>query len=180
VTDAEGAPKGRNAMRKITAQPLTREAFAPFGDVLDTGGDTHFPINAGKCERYHDLATAEAAGPNARVILSIFRGSAYDFPLKLTMVERHPFGSQAFMPLSPRPFLVVVCHDGPEGPGEPHAFLTAPGQGVNYPRNRWHAVLTPIGAPQDFLVVDRAGDGGNLEEFHFAEPYEIHLPGGGE
>jgi ureidoglycolate hydrolase len=62
------------------------------------------------------------------------------------MVERHPFGSQAFMPLSPAPFLVVVCPDeGPDGPGQPHAFLTRPGQGVNYHRNVWHAVLTPIG-----------------------------------
>ena len=61
-------------------------------------------------------------------------------------------------------------------PGKPHAFLTQPGQGVNYPRNRWHGVLTPIGEAQDFLVVDRGGDGNNLEEFFFAEPYEIHLP----
>ncbi|TIP62049.1 ureidoglycolate lyase, partial [Mesorhizobium sp.] len=97
------------------------------------------------------------------VLISMVRGTPYDFPLKLTMVERHPFGSQAFIPLSPRPFLVVVCHDGVDGPGEPHAFLTAPEQGVNYPRNRWHGVLTPIGEAQDFLVVDRGGDGANLE-----------------
>ena len=63
-----------------------------------------------------------------------------------------------------------------DGPGEPHAFVTAPGQGVNYPRNRWHGVLTPIGEDQDFLVVDRGGDGVNLEEYFFDEPYEIHLP----
>ena len=56
-----------------------------------------------------------------------------------------------------------------------HAFLTQPGQGVNFPRNLWHGVLTPIGEPQDFLVVDRTGDGKNLEEHHFTEPYEIHL-----
>jgi len=163
--------------RIITAQPLTRESFAPFGDVIDTGGDNHFPINGGRCERYHDLARVEAAGDDARVLMSIFKGTPYAFPLKLTMVERHPFGSQAFMPLSPRPFLVVVCLDGAEGPAEPHAFLTAPGQGVNYPRNLWHGVLTPIGEKQDFLVVDRGGGGINVEEFHFSHPYEIHLPG---
>ena len=162
--------------RVIIAVPLTREAFAPYGDVIETDGATHYPINNGKCERYHDLATVEAAGPGARAIVSIFKGTPYQLPLKLTMVERHPFGSQAFMPLSPAPFLVVVCHDGPNGPGEPHAFVTAPGQGVSYPRNRWHAVLTPIGARQDFLVVDRGGDGDNLEEHLFDEPYEIHLP----
>ncbi|MFH2015203.1 MAG: ureidoglycolate lyase [Pseudomonadota bacterium] len=162
--------------RTLTARLLTREAFARFGDVLDTGGANHYPINAGKCERYHDLATAEATGTDARVILSIFRGTPYPFPLELMMMERHPFGSQAFMPLSPRPFLVVVADDDGGAPGEPRAFVTAPGQGVNYPRNLWHAVLTPIGAPQDFLVVDRAGAEKNLEEHHFDEPWTIHLP----
>ncbi|MBX3530452.1 MAG: ureidoglycolate lyase [Rhizobiaceae bacterium] len=163
-------------MKRLVARPLTREAFAAFGEVIDDTGTNRFYINGGKAERIHDLATAEATGPNARVILSLFRGTPYDFPLTLRFVERHPFGSQAFVPLSPAPFLVVVCADTPDGPGEPQAFITAPGQGVNYPRGRWHAVLTPIGANQDFLVVDRTGDGNNLEEFHFAEPYEVQLP----
>lgn len=162
--------------RIITAQPLTREAFAPFGDVLDTDWANHYPINNGKCERYHDLAKVEAEGPNARVLISIFCGTPYDLPLKLTMVERHPFGSQAFMPLSPAPFLVIVCPDEPDGPGTPHAFISQAGQGVNYRRNLWHAVLTPIGAPQDFLVVDRGGDGSNLEEHYFDTPWEVRLP----
>ncbi len=162
--------------RTLTPRPLTREAFAPFGDVLDTNWRDHYPINGGRCERYHDLATAEATGSDARVILSIFRGTPYSFPLELKMMERHPFGSQAFMPLSPSPFLVVVAHDAAGKPAEPHAFVTAPGQGVNYPRNLWHAVLTPIGEPQDFLVVDRAGVEKNLEEHHLDEPWTIHLP----
>ena len=164
-------------MRKILAETLTREAFAEFGDVLDTEGGNHYPINGGRAERYHDLARVEAEGPNARVLISIIRGTPYSFPLKLTMVERHPFGSQAFMPLAPRPFVVVVCHDGENGPGTPHAFVTEPGQGVSYPRNTWHGVLTPFNEPQEFLVVDRGGDGSNLEEFFFDEPWEIHLPG---
>ena len=75
--------------RIITAIPLTREAFAPFGEVIEIGGDHHFPINGGKAERYHALATADATGPNARVLISTVRGTPYDFPLKLTMVERH-------------------------------------------------------------------------------------------
>ena len=127
----------------IIAQPLTRENFAPFGDVIDAGGDLHYPINGGKTERYHALAKPEAIGPNGHVLISIGKATPYGFPLKLAMVERHPLGSQAFIPLSPRPFLVVVCHDGKDGPGTPHAFVTQPGQGVNYPRNHWHGVLTP-------------------------------------
>jgi ureidoglycolate lyase len=162
--------------RIITAKPLTRESFAPFGDVIDAEGDSHYPINSGKTERYHALARPEAVGPGGHVLISIGKATPYEIPLKLTMVERHPLGSQAFMPLTPAPFLVVVCPDGPGGPGEPLPFLTAPGQGVNYARNVWHAVLTPIGTPQDFLVVDRGGDGTNLEEFVFETPWEIRLP----
>lgn len=165
-------------MTRIVARPLSRADFAPFGDVIEMEGAHHYPINGGRCERYHDLARVEAAGPNARVLISLFRGTPYDFPLKLAMVERHPLGSQAFIPLSPRPFLVAVCHDEDGRPGAPHAFVAGPGQGVNYPRNLWHAVLTPIGDIQDFAVVDRGGDGSNLEEFHFDVPYEIHLPAG--
>jgi ureidoglycolate lyase len=163
--------------RIITARPLTREAFAAFGDVIDAGSARqHYPINDGKAVRYHALARPEASGPNGHVLISIIRGTPYDFPLSLKMVERHPLGSQAFVPLSPRPYLVVVCHDHDGRPDEPNVFVTHPGQGVNYPANLWHAVLTPIGEDQDFLVVDRGGDGVNLEEHFFDEPYEIHLP----
>ena len=162
----------------IIAQPLTRDSFAPFGEVIEIGNGHHYPINGGKAERYHALATADATGPNARVLISTVRGSPYEFPLKLTMVERHPFGSQAFIPLQPRPFVVVVCHDEDGKPGTPYAFLTASGQGINYPRNAWHGVLTPIGEPQDFAIVDRGGDGANLEEFFFDEPYEVRYASG--
>ena len=160
----------------VVARPLTRAAFAAYGDVIDKDGDNHYPINAGKTERFHDLARVETTGPDARVLVSIFAGTPYDFPLRLCMVERHPLGSQAFMPLGGRPYLVVVCGNGPGGPQQPEAFVARGDQGVNYPANRWHAVLTPIRAPQDFLVVDRGGGGVNLEEFHFPEPYEIRLP----
>ena len=162
--------------KAIRAQLLTRDNFALFGDVIDASGDNHYPINAGKTERYHALARPEATVPGGHVLISLAKATPYEFPLKLTMVERHPLGSQAFVPLSPRPFLVVVCHDESGMPGTPHAFLTQPGQGVNYPCNSWHGVLTPIGEPQDFLIVDRGGAGNNLEVFFFPDAYEIHLP----
>ncbi|MBO6901592.1 MAG: ureidoglycolate lyase [Rhizobiaceae bacterium] len=163
-------------MKTILAEPLTRAAFAEFGDVLDMDGEAPRIINGGMTERFHGLAKVEAAGEEAGVLVSIFRGQPYEFPLRLKMVERHPLGSQAFMPLSPRPFLVAVCRDSPSGPLAPRAFLTRPGQGVNYRRNLWHAVLTPIVEAQDFLVVDRGGKGNNLEEHYFDEPYLIELP----
>lgn len=163
-------------MKRIEAEKLTRAAFAPFGDVIETEGAESFLINADKCRRFHDLASVETAGENSRVLINIFRGTPYALPLQLSMVERHPLGSQAFMPLSPAPFLVIVCPDENGRPGDPRAFLTHPGQGVNYARGTWHGVLTPIDAPQDFVVVDRGGDGNNLEEFHFQEPFEITVP----
>lgn len=158
----------------ITALPLTRAAFAPFGEVIEPDPARAYPINGGMCMRHHDLARVETADPADRVLISIFRARPYAFPLTLRLVERHPLGSQAFMPLSPHPFLVVVCPDDGGRPGAPHAFLTAQGQGVNYPRGLWHGVLTPMGAPQDFLVVDRAGKD-NTEEYVFPEPFTVRL-----
>lgn len=164
--------------RTITASLLNRESFAEFGDVIDKCGGVQYPINQGMTKRYHGLAATEVAGPDARVVISIAEGTPYRFPLKLALVERHPLGSQAFIPLGMRPFLVVVCGDDSAGPGQPLAFITQPGQGVNYRRNVWHGVLTPIGRMQDFLIVDREGAGTNLEVFEFPEPYDIQLPPG--
>ena len=163
-------------MTRITAQKLTRESFAGFGDVIDMGGDNHYPINGGRAERYHDLATAEATGLNARVLISMVRGTPYELPLKLSMVERHPFGSQAFYPLAQRPFLSIVCPDEGGIPGTPRAFMCSPGQGINMAMNTWHGVLTPLGEVSDFLIIDRGGDGNNLEEYFFDQPWIVVGP----
>lgn len=157
----------------MTIQPLTREAYALFGQVIEIDGAEHFPINKGMTERYHDLANVELAGPAARPLISIARGKPYALPLTLEMMERHPLGSQAFYPLSSRPFLSIVAPDEGGRPGTPRAFLCAPGQGVNMAMNVWHAVLTPLEAESDFLLIDRGGDGSNLEEHYFDEPWTI-------
>ncbi len=159
--------------RAVAIEKLTREAFAPFGQVIETDGAQHFPINAGRTERYHDLARIDLAGPNAHPLVSIFRGQPVALPYALTMVERHPLGSQAFHPLSGRPFLVIVAPDRDGTPDRPRAFSTRPGQGVNIAINTWHGVLTALGSESDFLVVDRGGDGNNLEEHFFDEPWVI-------
>lgn len=160
-------------MREILVQLLTREAFAPFGDVIEIEGAHSFPINHGMCTRYHDLAKVEATGEKARTLVSLLRGKPYELPLKLEMVERHPFGSQAFVPLSENPFLVVAAHEQPDGPSDPVAFLTKPGQGVNIYRNVWHGILTPLEGDSDFVVIDRGGDGINLQEYFYPEPFLI-------
>ncbi len=158
---------------EIRTEPLAREAFAPFGQVIETAGTTPYPINAGNCERYDDLARIELAGVHARPLISLMRARHFDLPLALTLMERHPLGSQAFYPLGPHPFLVVVAPDLSGTPGTPRAFLTGPGQGVNIAINTWHGVLTPLVADADFLCVDRGGDGNNLEEHRFAAPWLI-------
>lgn len=160
-------------MKRIPIQPLTREAFAPFGQVIEREGAPNFPINAGKCTRYHDLAKIETTGEKARPMISLLRGEPYPLPLELGMVERHPLGSQAFVPLTDFPFLVVVAEETDNGPGEPIAFRTAPGQGVNIGRNVWHGILTPLDGVSDFAVVDRGGEGVNLEEHFYEAPFLI-------
>ena len=160
-------------MKRIPIQPLTREAFAPFGQVIEREGAPNFPINAGKCTRYHDLAKIETTGEKARPMISLLRGEPYALPLELGMVERHPLGSQAFVPLTDFPFLVVVAEETEGGPGEPIAFRTAPGQGVNIGRNVWHGILTPLDGVSDFAVVDRGGEGVNLEEHFYEAPFLI-------
>jgi ureidoglycolate lyase len=163
-------------VKTIIAKPLTRANFKAYGDVIEMAGAKHYPINGGKTERFHDLAKVEATGPNARVLVSLFRGQSYVLPLHLSLVERHPFGSQAFYPLGGKPWLVIVARDLNGQPSEPEVFLAGGTQGVNYPANQWHGVLTPFGEAQDFIVVDRGGDGVNLEEFTYKTPYLIALP----
>jgi ureidoglycolate lyase len=160
-------------MKTIDIKPLTREAFAPFGQVIEQQGAHQLLINAGKCTRYHDLAYIETTGEKARPMISLLRGEPYPLPLELAMVERHPLGSQAFIPLGNASFLVVVAHETADGPADPIAFRTAPGQGVNIGRNVWHGILTPLEAVSDFAVIDRGGEGVNLEEHFYAEPFLI-------
>ena len=157
----------------IYIEPLTPDAFAPFGQVIQTTGANHYPINAGKTERYHDLAKVELGGVHARPLLSIFHGQPYALPLSLTLVERHPLGSQAFYPLADTHWLVIVAEDDSGTPIRLRAFLPGPGQGVNIAMNTWHGVLTVLDAEADFIVVDRGGDGNNLEEFQLDPPFLV-------
>ncbi|WP_332687501.1 ureidoglycolate lyase [Devosia sp.] len=159
--------------RLITIEPLTAAAFAPFGQVIEIEGAQHYPINNGMTERYHDLARVELGGVHPRPLISIFRGQPYDLPLTLRLVERHPLGSQAFYPLSANPWLVIVAEDNGGVPVRLRAFAPGPGQGVNIAMNAWHGVLCPLEAEADFLIVDRDGEGINLEEHHFDLPWTV-------
>jgi ureidoglycolate lyase len=158
-------------MPQIIAQPLTQPLFAPFGDVLDISGTPDKLINAGKCGRYHDRASLDF-GTGGCAGISLFSAEPRSLPYLLDMVERHPDGSQAFVPMHQNPWLVVVAEAG-DTPGPIQAFLAAPGQGINLHRGTWHGVLTPLAAPGLFAVVDRIGDTANLQEHWLDTPVTI-------
>jgi len=163
-------------VKGLSIEALTAERFAPFGDVIAADADArHFPINGGTTERYHDLASLDA-GPNGKLIVSIFRGQPRELPFAVTMLERHPLGSQAFSPLGARPYLVVVAPAGEApAPDALRAFLARPGQGINYAPGVWHHPLLALNETCDFLVIDRSGPGNNCDEIALAEPLFLTL-----
>ena len=187
--------------RVVVIEPMDKAVFAAFGDVLDTSGAADKIINQGLCGRFHDRATLDFAAlkhqlegeefadlplmplgshmyytivyDTEHAMQSVSQEDPRQLPLTLDMMERHPDGSQAFIPMSLDGFLVIVASDDGGKPGHPRAFQTMPGQAVNFHRGTWHGVLTPLSAPGLFAVVDRIGDGPNLEEHWFDTPYSV-------
>lgn len=153
---------------------LTQEAFAPFGDVIETEGRDSFPINYGSTQRFHRLAEVQTGPDDGKAIISVFRATALKLPLTISLLERHPHGSQAFIPLLSNPFLVVVAPPGdvPE-PDAIKAFVTNGAQGVNYHAGVWHHPVIALMPVDDFLVVDRAGNLPNCDEHFF--PPDTHI-----
>jgi ureidoglycolate lyase len=154
----------------LEIQPLTRAAFAPYGDVIESDERESFFINNDMAERFHALARIEAAGEDAGAIISLVKSSKYQMPRKLDHVEHHPLGSQAFVPLDETPFIVVVGKAGESPqPEDFQAFITNGKQGINYHPGTWHHVLLTPYAAMTFLCVDRAGPGNNCIDHFFEE-----------
>ncbi|RKP52666.1 ureidoglycolate lyase [Trinickia fusca] len=151
-------------MTTLLIEPLTRTAFAPFGDVIELAGARQIPINLGTTMRYHDLAHVDVTDEGGRPLVNLFRGQPRTLPFEVTMLERHPLGSQAFIPLTERPYLVVVAPAGEIVPQKIRAFVTQGWQGVNYAKGVWHHPLIALGESSDFIVVDRGGEGHNCDE----------------
>ena len=148
----------------ISPAPLTQKYFCEYGDVLEIENREHFLINDGMCKRFDHLSKVTADHGVGQSSISIFRGQPYSLPLEVKLLERHPLGSQAFMPLHSDPFLVIVADDFNGRPTTPKVFFTNGAQGVNIHENTWHGVLTPLFTECDFLVIDRVGPTPNLEE----------------
>ena len=164
------------AAAPLRVEPLTREAFAPFGEVIEADKQhLSFPINAGTSQRFHDLARLDP-GQDGRLIVSIFRAQPRPLPFTIALLERHPLASQAFMPLNGTPFLVVVAPRGDKIASDAvRAFLAQGQQGINFAPGVWHHPLLAIGKMSDFLVIDRDDPQGNCEERRLDRPLLLHV-----
>ncbi len=159
----------------VRPQPLTREAFLPFGDVLETGGVIPQQINFGNTHKFARLTDVHITDKGVAQ-LSLYRSRAITLPFRIRLVECHPLGSQAFYPLHPRPFPIVVARAGePPAPADLRVFLSNGHQGVNLHAGVWHHYQLTLGQESDYLVVDRAGEGDNYREHRFEEEVWMEL-----
>ena len=156
---------------EIPVRRLLRESFKPFGDIIEVDNEVEgISINNGFATRYNDLARVDVQESGGRPLISIFRCRPRTLPMTIHMMERHSLGSQAFIPLHKNPFLIVVALSGERvEPENLFAFVTNGQQGVNYARGIWHFPLIGLREEQDFLVVDRGGNGNDCDEFYFNE-----------
>ncbi len=160
----------------IKPKPLTQAAFADFGDVIETADRSFFMINNNNTQRYHRLSSVELSDPEDHAIISIFRAQKLQMPLQIKMMERHPKGSQAFIPLKQNAFLILVAPAGePPQPEQLQAFISDGQQGINYHRGVWHHPILCCVAQDDFLIVDREGPGNNCDEHFYPEQIKIFL-----
>ncbi len=162
-------------MTELTAQPLTKKAFAAFGEVIELQDARQISINQGLTTRFHDLFTIDVNDAGGRPVVSVFRTAPLKLPHRVRLMERHPRGSQAFMPMDATPFLVLVATNAqPIRTADLSLFMSDGKQGINLYKNTWHHYQIVLGAPRDFIVIDRGGDGDdNLEETHLNDPVWI-------
>lgn len=162
-------------MRELTPEPLTAEAFALFGRVIEASdAAVKLDINQGHAVRYDALAEVDVAEGGGVPVISLFRAKPLAEPVLRTF-ERHPLGSQTFVPLSGKPYLVAVAPAGDFDPAAIRLFRAEPHQGVHYWKGVWHHFLLVL-EESDFLVVDRSGPGDNCEEVALARTDAITVP----
>lgn len=163
-----------DAARDIAIAPLSAEAFAPYGDVVEQDGVTPIGINQGFAERFNLGAKIDVAQSGGVTGTAIFVAQPRPQPIAIKVMERHPLGSQMFLPLQDKPWLVLVCDD-PARADTYRAFAASGRQGVNYAKNVWHHPLLVLTPNERFVVVDRAGPGDNLQEHWLSEDQWLRL-----
>jgi len=148
---------------------ITRENFAKYGDLISSNNINPIDINAGYATRFDNLANIDISKNEGKAIISIFSALKRVFPMKIDMMEKHPLGSQAFMPMKETTFLCLVAPPGqfPEIK-KIQSFIIPPKTGINYKPGIWHFPLIST-EDTDFLVIDRKGSGENLIIHHFKE-----------
>lgn len=163
---------------KLITEPLTAEAFAPFGNVIeaDLNSGQHFSINAGAVERFNDLAQVNVCAQSGLPLISLaICNHATTLPFHIAFLERHPLGSQAFIPMCDTPMIIAVAPATDKvNPADIRAFMTNGQQGINYHPSIWHMPMAPLKNNIKMIIIDRGGEGNNYEEFHFPN-YQINI-----
>lgn len=156
-------------MRAVRAEKLTSDAFARFGKVIEAADDVQsVEINSGTCLKYPKLAIPDCTMAGGQVSIHIYRAKPLDLPIVVKGLERHVCGSQAFMPLSGRPYLVVVAPVGDFELERVRVFRAEGSQGVQYSRGTWHHFCLALEAESEFLVIDRLSSTPDCEEVHLS------------
>ena len=151
-------------MNNLIIKPklITKENFKKFGDMITTDEIKPLEINDGYAKRFDGVANLDAKKDNGESTISIFSALKRSFPMKVDMMEKHPLGSQAFIPMKETIFLAFVAPQGDKPDlNKAEAFIVPKGIGVNYNSGVWHFPLIST-EDMNFLIVDRKGDGDNL------------------
>lgn len=151
----------------LTPKLLTQQAFAPYGEVIEMDADKSYLINQDMTRRYHNLAKTDTDSQNGCSIISIFKSKRWLFPLQIVMMEKHPLGSQAFLPMQGYEWLIVVATGKTPTAQTCQAFIATGSQGVQYSKGVWHHPLLTLADQQNFWIIDRDGAGENLVEHYF-------------
>ncbi len=164
-------------MRRVVAEPLTIEAFAPFGDVVSAGLKEGSAANQGTAVRFDHCAQLVNSRPGAAPNLAVFRSAPQALPFTVRLLERHPHSSQAFLPMRCARFLIVVA-PGDELPDVEglRAFVCGAGQGINYHAGVWHHPIVALDAPAEFAML--AWEDGTAEDCDEQELAEVVLVDG--
>ena len=146
----------------INPKPINKSNFLKFGEVISTENIKPVKINNGYAQRFDGIANLDTKDQNGETTISIFSALKRTFPMKIDMMEKHPLGSQAFIPMKETTFLCLVAPEG-ERPdiNKIESFVIPPGKGVNFKAGTWHFPLIST-EDMNFLVVDRTGSGNNL------------------
>ena len=147
----------------VEPKPINKENFSKFGELVATEVLKSIDINNGYAKRFEEAVKLDTLQDRGETTISIFSALKRTFPMKIDMMEQHPLGSQAFIPMKETTFLVLVApkSDKPDL-NKIESFIIPPGVGINYKSGTWHFPLIST-EDMNFLVIDRKGSGNNLK-----------------